>query len=161
MESKEKGADMALYWPEACVAVTSAEAMGAEEWPSEVIVVLLRPGQEDDPSFVETVRELVRERALERRRDSLEQLWEVCRGLGEVRGGELRGDEEATDAQRAEARLRELVCAGERDEPQWRDHEADLGGYEDVLAWGPMDWRLAGPERQVIVGRCERLVVRD
>ena len=150
---------MALYWPEARVAVASAGTEGNEEWPSEVIVISLRPGQVDDPCFIDALRELVRERALERRRGALEQLWEMGRGLGEVRGGELREGEDATEAQQAEARLRELICGDDQDErAEWGPEDVDVDG--EMFGWGMAGFGLSGPERQIVVGHCGQLVVR-
>lgn len=122
---------MALYWPEARVAVRCEGSRGADEqeWPTSVIVIDMRPDQADDPDFIEAVRGLVMDRTIERRRLMLDYIFEFGDEMPEPRGGEPRDGEEPNEADEAEARLRSHLM--ERDE-----HEGEGTGEDDCLGDG-------------------------
>lgn len=157
---------MALYWPEARVAVAcegASRTCEQDDWPPEVVLVSMREGQEEQPEFVEAVRSLVLERTWERRREAAMELCELSLGMPEPRGGELREGAEPTPGDRAEARLREaLLGKGERagDEPGGiGDERLWEGGGWDVPAvpLGIADWGALGA--QVVIHHCDEVVV--
>lgn len=179
---------MALYWPEARLAVACGEVRGgaAEAMPG-TLVMTMRPEQADDPEFAEAIRQLIMARTLSRERGTQD-------GSGEVGG--TRPGHSAEDGARAEARAGEdeLLAAERRFErsfmgvvgapgsagmPEPRAYRsageepgADEGpGMEDLEAalrdglengWaGSFDeipWERE-PLVQVVVGHCDEVVV--
>lgn len=150
---------MALYWPEAALAVAYAgpgTTEAEQEWPSNVLVISMRAGQADDPGFVETVRELVVDRIFEHRWLLMGDLLADGGTVPEPRGGTHDGDD-ATEADRAEAELRRNLTEGgrgwpeEEDAPDGRRREGDAGCDEDPYGHGWLgrhpeeDWLDGGP----------------
>lgn len=128
---------MALYWPEAALAVACAGpgAMEAEQdWPSNVLVISMRAGQADDSDFVETVRELVVNRIFEHRWLLMGDLLAAGGAVPEPRGGTHDGDD-ATEAERAEARLRRSLTEDGRGWPGGGDGPDGRGGTEGASYW--------------------------
>lgn len=160
---------MALYWPEARVAVTSANAEGAhgeKDWPPEVLVVLMREGQQECPEFVEAVRDLVASRTMERRCRALDALYELGTLVPEPEGEDVDEGEEASESQRAEARLREQLAdhADNSSEADGEDTD-DLWGWEhSAIGMGSLgmppnlgSWGTSDP--QVVINHCDEVVV--
>lgn len=166
---------MALYWPEAALAVACTGTEEAQEWPGNVLVISMRPEQADDPEFVETVRDLVVDRIFEHRRMLVKDLLASGSTVPEPRGGTHDGDG-ASEAERAEALLRRNVmedAPGTCDDT-WDPAEhaygergpwagGDLGdhgwlGYGDV--YGPYPGVAPDPAHSpLVVNHCDQLVI--
>ena len=167
---------MALYWPEARIAVSCEGATGGPErgdLPPDVLVINMRPEQAESEEFVETVRDLVIERVIERRRLAMEELFMRGDSLPAPRGGDGAADD-PTSGDVAERRLRELLLAGEDlGDSGERDGGADLpdgwelGGY-GFEAYGP-EGLLVDPLGMVeghatgvrlVIGHCDEVFVQ-
>lgn len=160
---------MALYWPEARVVVRcEGSTEWGEEWPPGVIVIAMRPEQADDVDFIETIRDLVIDRTIERRRLMLDYIFESGDQMPEPRGGELREGVEPTEADEAESRLkRHLIedAGGPQDDDRDDAGEKDAGpeawrgierAYEGTcLGLGPME----SPNVLLVISHCDRMVV--
>lgn len=165
---------MALYWPEARVAIVSEEGReqgGERDYPPEVVVVSLRAGQEECPEFVSGVRELVESRTMAQRCQKLESLYELGTTIGAPEGTAHTEGEDASEAARAEERLCERLRASWGD---LRSDEGDDEGERDdegLWEWGP---GLAGggtlgslthvgewgaPETRIVINHCDEVVV--
>lgn len=169
---------MALYWPEAQVAVVSEEARGQgseRDLPPEVVVILLRAGQEECPEFVSGVRELVEGRTMAHRCRTLESIYELGTEMGEPEGSEGTEGEKDEPSQ-AEARLRERLMetwgaeradgTGPADDPA---DDEDLWGWERCLEGSGVSGGVLGslthvgewgaPETQVVINHCDEVVI--
>ena len=162
---------MALYWPEARLAVECAEVRGhtAEKTPG-VLVITMRPEQADDPEFAEAVRSLIMARTLERERDVLEGLsgWREDQGTRHGSGNETEDDEDrlADAEKRFEERLMDAETGPEGttgDDAGARDSDSEGMPEDDPLAgWRePLSESLwsSEPLVQVVVGHCDEVVV--
>ena len=162
---------MALYWPEARVAIVCSgaeDAGGGKDWPPEVLVVLMREGQQDCPEFVNAVRDLVGSRTMEHRCRALDALYELGTVVPEPEGGNESAGEDPSEAQRAEAALREKLKEGPRGAGA---DEEQAGDDEDIWGWGrypSMPESLSAlahlgewdaPETQVVINHCDEVVV--
>ena len=68
---------MALRWEEAGVIVTCGDPRTLEEAPDDAIVIALKPEEADEPETIESVRNLVLDRTIERRRRILSDVYEL------------------------------------------------------------------------------------
>lgn len=142
---------MALYWPEARVAVVYREPTGEEDYPPDVLVISMRPNQVEDPAFAATVRGLVSERALG-----------GLRPEGAPAGGP--GTEEERRALEAERRFERTFLGAEdaRGEDEGEDGPLDIDDLLDGALWGGYG---ACPDMgrptavHVTIGRCGELLV--
>lgn len=144
---------MALYWPEARVAVVYREPAGDEDYPPDVLVISMRPNQVEDPAFAATVRDLVSERAAG-----------GLRPEGAPAGGP--GTEEERRALDAERRFERAFLGAEDEcgegEGEGDDGPLDLDDLLDGTFWGGCG---ACPDMgrpatvHVTIGRCGELLV--
>ena len=176
---------MALYWPEARLAV-SCTGSEENEFPEETLVILVSPEEATDPSFVETVSYLLAERLEGWKEDLVTELRERGkrvldpRGNGAQESAEDENDErpEPTEAEKVEEELRKLICEemgclspaeSEKDEDGDDGDEEDEGDDEslpsldDLLAEGYLSCGYGPVPTQgtaIFINHCDELFVR-
>lgn len=151
---------MALHWEEARVIVSCGEPGDLEVTAEDdAIVILLRPEEVNEFEAIETIRNLVLDRTIERRRQTLSDVYELGTSLPEPLFDGEDKDDEVSAAERTF--LENLL---EREQA----HEAVTGGDEMPWAGDPLDHlgsRLAlggaGGGVRVFIGRVEELVVNN
>ena len=161
---------MALYWSGARVKVRYERDFGEDErdCPEDTIVIVMKPGQEDDPSYVRAVRHVVALRTLESETGHGDE-----RGPGDESAGE-RDDErpprDDRDALEAERRFVEtFLSEGELDLGEALFGCADgLDDEEpfplrDFLERGACggcceDWPVRRP-MQIVIEHCDEMVI--
>lgn len=154
---------MALHWEEARVIVTCGAAADLDVTAEEdAIVILLKPEEVNEPETIEAVRNLVLDRTIERRRQTLSDVYELGTSLPEPLFDNEDGNDEATAAERAflENLLeREESCgdggAASGGEAPWP------GSPLDPLGSGLMLGGNAGNGVRIFIGRVEELVVNN
>lgn len=150
---------MALHWEEARVVVTCGEAGGLEGLPEDALVIVLKPEEVDDPEAISSIRNLVLDRTIERRRQTLSEVYELGTSLPHpLFEGEDREDE-VSSAERAfleNVLAHEDACGdGDDDRVPWDDPE--LNAMESGLTLGG----APGSGVRIFIGRVEELVVNN
>lgn len=111
---------MALYWPQARMALEYAEFERREQdYPAQTLVITMREDQADDPAFAEATRCLVTMRTLSETNRSSE------RAEGSEAGARDKGYYDR--AAEAESRFEKLFCERQEDSP------LEEGMLEDAL----------------------------
>lgn len=160
---------MALYWSGARVKVRYEDGYSDDErdCPKDTIVIVMKPGQEDDPSFVRAVRHVVALRTLEH-----EMGHEDEPGCEDVATGEKdeasrgREDQAAFEAERRfverflddEERNLDETLLGRADELAEEDPFSlgDLFGREACGDWGGCHERYP---MQIVIEHCDEMVI--
>lgn len=148
---------MALRWEEAGVIVTCGDPRALEEAPGDAIVIALRPEEVDEPETIESVRNLVLDRTIERRRRILSDVYELGISMPDPVQEELGDDSE--EARQAEQLLLESLKehgdeedAGDRD---WDDAYPPLAERGLWLGGEP------GGGVRIFISHVEELVVHN
>lgn len=137
---------MALHWPDAGVAIRFEREAREDEkgYPPDTVVVVMRPDQVDEPSFVREMRRIVATRSIEREYERRASTGSVDEGDREVSDEERRfvtnffGEDEDLDDSGLPEFLDDLL-------------DESLG----VPSWTP--WQ--GAAVHFVIGRCEQVVV--
>ena len=140
---------MALNWEEARVIVTCRDLRELGEVASDAIVVTLTPDEARQPESAEAVRNLVLDRTIERRRQTLkpEPTFE---------GEDLDDDAAAAERELLKSLLELEAERGERD-----DEDDWAGPALDPVEHGLMLGGAAGSGVRIFIGRVEELVVNN
>lgn len=162
---------MALYWSGARVKVRYESDFGEDErdCPKDTIVIVMKPGQEDDPSYVRAVRHVVALRTLEGEMDRNEERAHDVEAAGEKdKEDERREDQAVLEAERRFVET--FLSEGELDLGEALFGCADgLDGEEplplrDFLergacgSCGCVDWPMCHP-MQVVIEHCDEMVI--
>lgn len=165
---------MALYWPDARMAVECTEAEGSqtggERREDGVLVISMRPEQADDPAFVEAMQQLVMARTVRHEREIYGRLmegWE--RGKAPAPVCDAPGEEGPSEAERAfersfvESAGNVNGMGGAPDKPSAASGNSDQEPRLDELLesyLGQETYREGcGPLVQVVVQHCDELAV--
>ena len=148
---------MALRWEEAGVIVTCGDPRTLEEAPDDAIVIALKPEEADEPETIESVRNLVLDRTIERRRRILSDVYELGLSMPEPVQEELGSD--AEEARQAEQSLLESL--------REHDDEEDASDRDWGDAYPPLTERglwLGGEPGggvRIFISHVEELVVHN
>ena len=179
---------MALYWPKARLAVSCAGANASrEELPEDVLVIHVSTEEARDPDFADEVSFLLCQRLEDWKEGLVEEVRERGKeainplsSLGEEEG---EAERELSDAEQAEKRLGERVCAlmgtlepgdaCEEDETTDDDEDEDDAwtGFADAfddgrepygaLGYGTFGYGLLdSPGINIVINHCDELFVR-
>ena len=149
---------MALNWEEARVIVTCRDLRELGEVAGDAIVVTLTPDEARQPESAEAVRNLVLDRTIERRRQTLNEVYELGTSLPEptFEGEDLDDDAAAAERELLKSLLELEAQRGERD-----DEEGWAGPALDPVEHGLMLGSAAGSGVRIFIGRVEELVVNN
>ena len=161
---------MALYWSGARVKVRYEDEFREDErdCPEDTIVIVMKPGQADDPSFVRAVRHVVALRTLENEMDRGEGRAHDEKAAGEKDTGDARREDQA--AFEAERRFVEAFMAEEErgtDEALFGrggndEYEEDPFSLRDLFereACGSCgDWPVRHPVK-IVIEHCDEMVI--
>ena len=162
---------MALYWSGARVKVRYESDFGEDErdCPKDTIVIVMKPGQEDDPSYVRAVRHVVALRTLESEMGHGDEGGPEGERTEEGDGGsERREDQAALEAERrfvetflseGELDLGEALfgCADGLDD----EEPFPLRDFLERGACGSCgcgDWPMRHP-MQIVIEHCDEMVI--
>lgn len=147
---------MALHWEEARVIVTFGDVSEVGEVPDDAIVLTLKPEEAEEPETIEAVRNLVLDRTIERRRQMINEAYELGTSMPEpILKDAGDASEEVAQAERSlleSLRDREEDVAG-RD---WG--EAGPSAFDESGLWLGGD---AGGGVRIFISRVEELVVHN
>lgn len=148
---------MALRWEEAGVIVTCGDPRTLEEAPDDAIVIALKPEEADEPETIESVRNLVLDRTIERRRRILSDVYELGLSMPEPVQEELGSD--AEEARQAEQSLLESLREHDDEEDasdrDWDDAHPPLTERGLWLGGEP------GGGVRIFISHVEELVVHN
>ena len=149
---------MALNWEEARVIVTCRDLRELGEVAGDAIVVTLTPDEARQPESAEAVRNLVLDRTIERRRQTLNEVYELGTSLPEPT---FEGEDLDDDAAAAERELLKSLLELEAERGE-RDDEDDWAGPAlDPVEPGLLLGGAAGSGVRIVIGRVEELVVNN
>ena len=148
---------MALRWEEAGVIVTCGDPRTLEEAPDDAIVIALKPEEADEPETIESVRNLVLDRTIERRRRILSDVYELGLSMPEPVQEELGSD--AEEARQAEQSLLESLREHD-DEEDASDRDCD-DAYPPLTERGLWLGGEPGGGVRIFISHVEELVVHN
>lgn len=149
---------MALNWEEARVIVTCRDLRELGEVASDAIVVTLTPDEARTPESAEAVRNLVLDRTIERRRQTLNEVYELGTSLPEPT---FEGEDRDDDATAAERDLLRSLLELEAERGEGDDEGDWAGSTLDPVEHGLMLGGAAGSGVRIFIGRVEELVVNN